>query len=98
MSNLKKKKGSATLFASLLDDNDKRENMCSVVSDCTSLFNWFSILVWETLMKGEEIIREAGKVGLMCQQISGEFLNILSTQTQRHKHTDTHAYMVPTTQ
>lgn len=29
-------------------------------------------------MKEEEIIVEAGKVGLMCQQISGEFLNKLS--------------------
>lgn len=72
----------------LITGNDKRETLWSIVSDCALLFNWFSILVWETLSKrGERIMREAGKVGLMCQHISGEFLDKWSTQTQRHRHT-----------
>lgn len=41
-------------------------------------------MAWETLMKGEEIIREAGKVDLMCQ--SGEFLNKISTQISSQGH------------
>lgn len=38
----------------LITGNDKRETLWSIVSDCALLFNWFSILLWETLWKGGE--------------------------------------------
>lgn len=75
----------------------QRENMWCIVWDYTSLFNWFSILVWETLIKREEDY-ERGWQSNVCQLISREFLNKLSTQslflsqTYRHRNTCEHAH------